>query len=446
MAPPEAITLLCKRARLMTNWQGRKLGTTNGVLLDHVLGFECVDCGRRHDPGDVEYVCPACGGNLDVLYDYERVAATGFGRSELERDRTLTIWRYRSLLPISAASAVPRLTVGWTPIYECGSLANQLGVKQLWIKDDGRNPTGSLKDRPSALAVVKALEAGASTITTASSGNAGVALAGMCANVGMRSVVFVPAGAPPAKVTQLQIYGAVVVLVEGSYDDAYDLCLQAGKAFGWYQRSTGYNPYMTEGKKTAALEICEQLNWAAPDKVFVSMGDGCIMGGLWKGFREMRQLGLVGSLPEMIGVQSERAPAIVEACNGDGIARKRPAETIADSINVGKPRDAVKAIKAIRESGGQGIAVSDESILASIGRLARATGVFVEPAAAAAFAGLARMSESGEIKSDERVLLMLTGHGLKDIGAAARTVLAPIKVQPELSQLKEALAAAGFQE
>jgi threonine synthase len=415
-------------------------------MMDHVLGFECVDCSQHHDLRDVEYVCPACGGNLDVAYDYERIAANGFGRSELERDRNLTIWRYRSLLPMSAASAPPQLTVGWTPIYDCRSLADQFGVKQLLIKDDGRNPTASFKDRPSALAVVKAQEAGASIITTASSGNAGVALAAMCASVGMRSVVFVPASAPLAKVTQLQIYGATVVLVEGSYDEAYDLCLEAGKAFGWYQRSTGYNPFMTEGKKTAAFEVCEQLKWEAPDKVFVSMGDGCIMGGLWKGFREMKQLGLIPGLPQMIGVQSQKARAIVDACNSDGVARQGTAETIADSINVGKPRDAAKAIRAIRESGGHGVSVSDESILAGIGHLARATGVFVEPAAAAAFAGFARMSESGEVRGDDRVLLMLTGHGLKDIAGASRMVRPPIRVQPELSQLKKALTAAGLQE
>jgi threonine synthase len=234
------------------------------------------------------------------------------------------------------------------------------------------------------------------------------------------------------------------VLVEGSYDDAYDLCLEAGRAFGWYQRSTGYNPFMTEGKKTAAFEIGEQLNWDVPDKVFVGVGDGCIIGGLWKGFRELQQLGLTERVPQMIGVQSEKAPAIVDACNADGVPRQRPALTIADSINVGKPRDAVKAIRAIRQSGGRGIAVTDDSILSSIGRLACSTGVFVEPAAAAAFAGFTRMCESGAIRSDERVLLMLTGNGLKDIGAASRTVLPPIRVRPELSQLMEALAAAGF--
>jgi len=312
------------------------------------------------------------------------------------------------------------------------------------IKDDGRNPTASFKDRPSSLAVVKAKEAGAQVLTTASSGNAGVALAGMCSSVGTKSVVFVPAAAPPAKLAQLQIYGATVVLVEGNYDDAYDLCLQAGGAFGWYQRSTGYNPFMSEGKKTAAFEICEQMNWEVPDKVFVGVGDGCIIGGLWKGFREMKQLGLIDTVPQMIAVQSEKARAIVDACSGDGVARERPAETIADSINVGKPRDAVKAIKAIKESGGYAVAVSDDSILSSIGQLARATGVFVEPAAAAAFAGFGRMCESGAIKADERVLLMLTGNGLKDVQAVARTATPCIRVGPDLSETTEALMAAGF--
>lgn len=411
--------------------------------MDHVLGFECVDCFRRHNYGDVDYVCPACRGNLDVLYDYDTIAKR-FGRAALDRDRNPTIWRYRALLPVEAASVPPALTVGSTPIYECTSLANHFGIKQLLIKDEGRNPTASFKDRPSAVAVVKAREAGARVITTASSGNAGVALAGMCANYGMQAVVFLPASAPPAKLTQLQIYGATAVLVDGSYDDAFDLCLEAGNAFGWYQRSTGYNPFMTEGKKTAAFEICEQLNWLVPDKVFVGVGDGCIIGGLWKGFREMRQLGLIESLPQMIGVQSEKAPAIVEACNGDGVVRPAPAATIADSINVGKPRDATRAINAIRQSGGRAVAVTDESILSGIGSLARATGVFVEPAAAAAFAGLAAMCESGSIRSEERVLLMLTGHGLKDVGAAARVVPAPIRVRPELQHLVKALSAAGL--
>jgi threonine synthase len=261
----------------------------------------------------------------------------------------------------------------------------------------------------------------------------------MCASVGLESVIFVPASAPPAKIAQLQIYGARVVLVEGSYDEAYDLCIRAGLKYGWYQRSTGYNPFMTEGKKTAALEIAEQLNWEVPDKVFVGVGDGCIIGGLWKGFREFHRLGLIDRLPQMFGVQSETASAIVDAADGDGVVREGPARTIADSINVGKPRDATKAIRAIRESGGRGVKVSDQEILSSIIQLARATGVFVEPAAAASFAGFVKTCESGAIKSDERALLVLTGSGLKDIDAPRRAVGEPMRVRPDLDEFSELL-------
>ncbi|HEY7910386.1 MAG TPA: threonine synthase, partial [Blastocatellia bacterium] len=344
--------------------------------MSNAIGFECVECARRFGVGEIEYVCEACGGNLDVLYDYDRVAAH-LSKATLAADRDFSIWRYRALLPVEPSSPLPPLSVGWTPIYDCQSLARHFNIKQLFVKDDGRNPTASFKDRPSALAVVKAREADARIITTASSGNAGSALAGICASVGMRSIIFLPAHAPAAKIAQLQIYGATVVLVEGSYDEAYDLCLEAARHYHWYQRSTGYNPFMTEGKKTAALEIGEQLNWNLPDKIFVGVGDGCIIGGLWKGFCDLSRLGMIERLPQMIGVQSEQASAIVDAANGDGVVRETAARTIADSINVGKPRDARKAIRAIRESGGCGVKVSDGEIVASIPEIARTTGVFV---------------------------------------------------------------------
>jgi threonine synthase len=401
-----------------------------------------VECEREHRAGEIEYVCPACGGNLDVLYDYDRASAH-ITKASLAGDRNLTMWRYRPLLPLEDLSPVPPLAVGWTPIYDSQPLAARYSVKQLLLKDDGRNPTASFKDRPSALAVALAQEAGARVITTASSGNAGSALAGMCASVGSESIIFVPAHAPPAKVAQLQIYGARVVLVEGSYDEAYDLCIRAARKYGWYQRSTGYNPFMTEGKKTAALEIAEQLNWEVPDKVFVGVGDGCIIGGLWKGFCEFHRLGFIDRLPQMFGVQSEGASAIVDAASGDGVVRAGPAHTIADSINVGRPRDATKAIRAIRESGGRGVKVSDQEILSSIIHLARATGVFVEPAAAASFAGFVKMCEGGAIKSDERALLMLTGNGLKDIDAPRHVVEAPLRVRPDFDEFSELLNKAG---
>ena len=406
--------------------------------MSNAIGFKCVECAREHRVNEVEYVCLACGGNLDVLYDYECISQR-LNKATLAADGSFTIWRYRALLPIEDSSRVPPLAVGWTPIYDCPQLAAEFGIKQLLIKDDGRNPTASFKDRPSALAVVKAMEAGARVVTTASTGNAGCALAGLCASVGMESVIFAPVTAPPAKLAQLQIYGAKVVLVEGSYDEAYDLCLAAGKKYGWYQRSTGYNPFMTEGKKTAALEIAEQLKWSVPDKVFVSVGDGCIIGGLWKGFSDLRQLGWIERTPQLVGVQAEGSAAIVDAVNGDGVVREGEAHTIADSICVGKPRDATKAIRAIRESGGRGIKVSDDEIIAAIARLAQATGVFVEPAAAASFAGLVKMCENGGIKSDESVLVMLTGNGLKDIDAARRAVKEPLRVRPDLDELSKLL-------
>jgi threonine synthase len=399
--------------------------------MNNVAGLNCVECGSRHLPGEAVYVCASCGGNLDVVYDYDRVREQ-LSTAGLAANRDFTMWRYRALLPIEESSSTPPLTIGWTPIYDCTRLAERYGIKQLLIKDDGRNPTASFKDRPSALCVVKAQEAGESIITTASSGNAGSALAGVCASVGMDSVIFVPAHAPIAKIAQLQIYGATVVIVEGSYDHAYDLCIEASRRFGWYQRSTGYNAFTREGKKTAALEIGEQLSWNVPDKVLVGVGDGNIISGLWKGFNDLLQIGFIDRLPQMIAVQSETASAIVDAANADGIVREAPAHTIADSINVGKPRDATMAIRAIRESGGCGLKVSDAEIVMAIPKLAQETGVFVEPAAAAAYAGFIRMCEKGVIESHDRVLLMLTGNGLKDIDSARRTVREPMRVAPEI--------------
>jgi threonine synthase len=402
--------------------------------MNNVTGFKCVECSRSFGLSEIEYVCPDCGGNLDALYDYER-AGRQLNKTTLAADRNFTIWRYRALLPIDDVSLAPPLAVGWTPIYDCQRLTAEFGVRRLLIKDDGRNPTGSFKDRPSALAVVKACEAGARVITTASSGNAGSALAGMCASVGLESVIFAPTYAPAAKIAQLQIYGSKVVLVEGSYDEAFDLCLEAGRRYGWYQRSTGYNPFMSEGKKTAALEIGEQLNWEVPDKVFVGVGDGCIIGGLWKGFNDLHRLGLIDRLPQMVGVQAEGSSAIVDAANGDGVVREGPAQTIADSINVGRPRDATKAIRAIRDSGGCGVKVSDEEIITAISRLARSTGVFAEPAGAAAFAGFIKHCETGAIKPDESALLMLTGNGLKDVEAARRASSEPLRIEPDVAEL-----------
>jgi threonine synthase len=403
-----------------------------------VIGFQCAECNRRFQVTEVSFVCPVCSGNLEVLYDYDQIA-NQLTKTSLAADPNPTMWRYRPLLPIEPTSPLPPLAIGWTPLYNSSRLAAELGVRELWLKDDGRNPTASFKDRPSALAAVKAIESKARVMTTASSGNAGSALAGICASMSLSSVIFVPSSAPQPKIAQLQVHGATVLLIEGSYDEAFTLCINAANRFGWYQRSTGYNPYTREGKKTAALEIAEQLNWEVPDKIFVAVGDGNIISGLWKGFRDLQALGFISGPPRLVGVQAQGASALVDAVLGDGVVRPVEANTIADSINVGKPNDGTLAVRAIRESGGTGVSVSDDEILAAMIRLARATGVFAEPAAAAAFAGLLKQSEANAISPDERVLVLITGSGLKDIGSAQRALKPPIRIKPDMDELVRAL-------
>jgi threonine synthase len=262
--------------------------------LKHVLGFRCVLCGAEYSVEEVQYVCPKHGndGILDVVYDYDYIRPR-MTRSWLACNSDYSIWRYADVLPIADRKLVPPLQVGWTPLYHAQRLGAQLGLDQLYIKDDGRNPTASFKDRASAVGIVKAREKRREIMTAASTGNAASSLAGLAASVGMTTYIFVPERAPQAKVAQLLVFGSHVIMVRGTYDQAFDLCLEASAAYGWYSRNTAYNPFLSEGKKTASLEICEQLGWQAPDKIFVSVGDGCIVGGLGKGLRDLYTLGLI---------------------------------------------------------------------------------------------------------------------------------------------------------
>lgn len=399
---------------------------SNTGSLDHVIGLDCLVCGARYAPDEVDYVCPDHGddGILDVVYDYGRIAKRWSRRATTESN-VLSMWRYLPLLPIAVDASIPPLRIGLTPLYEAPRLAAGLGLSHVWVKDEGVQPTGSLKDRASAVAVVKATERGAPVITTASTGNAAAALAGVCASVKQPSVIFVPASAPQAKVAQLLAYGSTVLLVDGTYDQAVELSLRSSERFGWYNRTTGFNPYMSEGKKTAALEIVEQLGWQAPDVVVVSVGDGCIIGGLHKGFRDLVALGWIDRIPRLIGVQADGSGYLAEAWRrGEDVLAKRPieADTVADSIAAGLPRDRLKAMRAVCDSDGAFVTVSDQEILAAIPLLARGCGVFAEPAAAAAYAGLVRAAALGLVLHDDRIVLLSTGSGLKDIPAAMRAV------------------------
>ena len=411
--------------------------------------LRCVVGGCSYTPDAVAYTCPVHGevGTLDILYDYQAL------RAVVDRDRFTAggpgnCWRYQALLPISGESRRPPLAVGWTPLYETPRVAADLGLERVWVKDDGANPTGSLKDRASALVLARALAAGIDVVSTASTGNAAAALAGLGASLPeIDTVIFVPAAAPPAKVAQLLVYGAQVLLVDGSYDDAFELCSAVCGEQGWYSRNTGVNPFTTEGKKTVALEIAEQLGWNAPDVVVVSVGDGSIISGVHKGFSDLMRLGWIEQMPRLIGVQAEGSAVLADAfaaglAPGD-IVRK-PAETIADSIASELPRDRAKALRAVRTSGGAFVKVSDAAISAAIPRLAQLSGVFAEPAAAAAFAGLEAAVQSRIIQAEESVCLLSTGTGLKDIARARESVGAGIPVAANIEAVRRALDGAGL--
>jgi threonine synthase len=409
-----------------------------------VVGLECVRCGRAFADGEAVSTCLHCGGILDIRYDYDAMAAAGFGRERLATDPDRTHWRYRDLLPVGDEAPLPPVPVGGTPMFRLPGLAKRLDVAEVWIKDDGRNPTGSFKDRASSVAAVKARELGYDTICCASTGNAASSLAGFAAQLGLRAFIFVPESAPEAKVAQLLVFGATVFVVRGSYQHAFSLCMEASGAFGWYNRSAGINPIPIEGKKTCGLEIAEQLTERVPHWVSVSVGDGCTIAGIWKGLSEMHRFGVIDRLPRMLGTQARGAAPLVEAF-GRGAEEWTvvEADTVADSISVGEPRNGLKALRAVRDSEGTFTSVSDEEILAAETELA-SFGVFGEPAAVAGIAGIRRAREAGTIGPTDRVLHVVTGSGLKDVQGAIRAARRrPLPVSPELDDVRRAIEEAG---
>lgn len=407
--------------------------------------YSCASCGLTYDPQEALYVCSADGGNLNVELDYEAIGKET-SRKFIAASSEHSIWRYAALLPVDIPTTygTPIHSVGWTPQFKSDRLADKLDLRNLWIKDDGRNPTASLKDRASAVVVQRAKEIGAEVVVTASTGNAGAALAGMAAAAGVPAVVLAPRTAPEAKVAQLLIYGAQVYLVDGTYDDAFDLSLEAAQEYGWYCRNTGYNPFTAEGKKTAAFEICEQLDsaegWRAPHAVFVSVGDGNIVSGLHKGFKDLMELGWIDFMPRLYGVQSSGSAAIANAfLQGTEIIQAVEANTVADSISVDLPRDGLRALRAATETNGAYVVVDDTAILAAMAEMAQAEAVFAEPAGAAPYAGLKKAVENGLVKVDERIVVLVTGSGLKDVAAAMRATGEAQVIEPRLDALHAAL-------
>lgn len=407
--------------------------------------FQCSQCGRKYEPEKVTYTCLTCGGNLNTHFSFEANPAE-VNQAEILESREASLWRYVPLLPVPDVGFenTPLHRVGLTPVYQPESLRKELGMKKLFIKDESCNPSASFKDRASAIVVSRAIEAGIDTIIAASTGNAGAAMACMAASVGKRDIILAPRSAPPAKIAQLLTFGAQVVLIDGSYDDAFDLSISASNEFGWYNRNTGYNPYTVEGKKTAGLEIWEQVLRHLPldndFNVFIPVGDGNILSGVAKGFVDLLALGWIKKLPRLIGVQAEGSAAIYNAFvqKSDQIKAVK-ATTIADSISVDLPRDGLRALNRVRQSEGFFVTVSDEQILAAIPKLGSA-GIFVEPAAAAAYAGLVQSLETNQIDPTTPALMLATGSGLKDIKAAMQSVHAAPIIEPSLDKLKEVLS------
>ena len=407
--------------------------------------FQCSECGQCFAPDEVTYSCLTCGGNLDTHFSFEENLVE-IDQSAILRSKESSIWRYAPLLaaPDPGFNQTPLHQVGWTPVYRPESLQKSLGMRELWIKDESRNPSASFKDRASALVIARAIEADIETIIAASTGNAGAAMACMAASVGKKAVIIAPRSAPPAKVAQLLTFGAEVVLVDGTYDQAFDLSIEASDELGWYNRNTGYNPYTVEGKKTAGLEIWEQvlLNRDQFDQnltVFIPVGDGNILSGVAKGFADLLALGWIERLPRLVGVQAEGSAAIFNAFTaGKDDIEPVSAKTVADSISVDLPRDGLRALKRVKQSGGYFLTVSDQEILQAIPILGNA-GLFVEPAAAAAYAGLQAAIRLGLHHPDEPALVLCTGSGLKDVNAVMRAVVPAPIIEPTLKQLKEAL-------
>ena len=422
-------------------------------LNPHFTGLRCVVCGRSFPVDHPDFVCSDCGvdGILDVEYDQgarqealDRRGAGGFFAAAASG-----LWRFAPLLPVRPAADHPAWSLGETPLHPAPRLADLAGVRQVWLKDDTGLPSGSLKDRAAAVGLAHARHRGSRVLACASTGNAAASLAVLGARAGLECHIFVPAAAPRAKLAQLLVHGARVTRVDGTYDQAFEMSIEEIARHGWYSRNCAHNPVLVEGKKTAILEAAWQLTggfrspgnpW--PDVILVPVGDGCIVSAVAKGLAELHDLGLVPSLPRVLGVQAEGAAPLARAwaecphpaeLDGRSILQGIPPlvpQTLADSISVGVPRNRVKAWRRVAATSGAFLTVSDEEIREAIVSLARLGGVFAEPSGAAGWAGVMKARAYGLLQEHERVLVLVTGHGLKDPGAGLAGINLPDPVPP----------------
>ena len=402
-----------------------------------VEGLRCRECGRAY-PAEALHVCDYCFGPLEVVYDYERLAAT-IDRGSIEAGPR-TIWRYRDLLPTAPAPELD-LQVGCTPLVRAERLAAELGLGELYVKDDTRNPTGSFKDRVVSVALSKARELGLKVAACASTGNLANSVAAHAARAGMTSYVLIPSNLERAKVATTAIFGGHLLAVEGTYDDVNRLCAElASDRPDWAFVNVNVRPYYAEGSKTLAFEVAEQLGWQLPDHVVVPIASGSQLTKIRKGFHELVTVGLVDDHPVRIsGAQAEGCSPVAQAfaAGTDAIRPVKP-HTIAKSLAIGNPADGFYALEAARQSGGAIGSVTDQEILEGISLLARTEGIFAETAGGVTVATLAKLAAAGVVRRDERVVVYITGNGLKTVEALGDAVGPSAVIAPTL----EAFAAA----
>jgi len=404
--------------------------------------YQCTDCSAEYETNEVIYLCPKCSktnspekapkGVLKVIYRYDEL------RKKNDLWNSLKNSNFLELLPINNSDSLPKLRVGQTPSYKISELDNQSLNFELFLKDDSQNPTFSFKDRASALVSAFARQRNIETIVAASTGNAGSSLAGICASQKQKAIIFVPAAAPKAKLTQIVMYGAKVVPVDGNYDMAFDLSIEATKRFGWYNRNTAFNPITVEGKKTVSFEIIEQLYESQPERIFVPVGDGVIIAGVYKGMEDLLKLGVIEKMPIIVAVQAEGSSNLADNLFADP-PKFASSKTIADSISVDIPRNFFMAKQFIINYKGETVKVSDAEIIEASSILSRNTGIFAEPAATAAFAGMLKFKKENRIPKNSRNLVLLTGSGLKDLNSVQAIVNIPKPVKADIKEVEKFL-------
>lgn len=401
--------------------------------------FQCTNCGQNFEASQTKYLCTNCSelnsqnlppkGVLKTIYNYHKLLKNGITFNELEKSKFI------DLLPINDINSLPKLKVGNTPLYKINDLENTKLSFNVFIKDDSQNPTYSFKDRASSVVSAYAKENGINTIVAASTGNAGSSLAGICASQKQNAIIIVPEKAPIAKLTQILMYGARIIPVKGTYDDAFDLSIKATEEFGWYNRNTAFNPFTIEGKKTVAYELFKQLNFSVPDMVFVPVGDGVIISGVYKGFEDLLNLKIIDHIPTIVAVQATRSNNLIRNVNREQFKIEK-SSTIADSISVDIPRNFYMAQKFLNDYNGEFLSVSDAEIINASSILSRNTGLFAEPAAAASFAGLLHYQKNNKLDENSNNVVLLTGSGLKDLKSLENILKMPDAIEPNIENLK----------